>query len=152
MIKNHLKEWFGLKILFVCSGNTCRSPMAQVMFEKMCKENNIDVECKGAGTATTTGILASNNSVEVMREIGIDLSGYRSTSIKAILLSEIDLFVPMTYVHAMTLMQLGVPKDKIYIFSHDISDPYFGDLDLYRFTRDEIYEQLKGLLDFVERK
>ena len=105
-----------------------------------------------SGTATTTGILASNNSVEVMREIGIDLSGYRSTSIKAILLSEIDLFVPMTYVHAMTLMQLGVPKDKIYIFSHDISDPYFGDLDLYRFTRDEIYEQLKGLLDFVERK
>ncbi len=138
-----------MKILFVCSGNTCRSPMAQAMFEKMCKENNINAECKGAGTVTSTGIPASENSVEVMREIGIDLSGYRSTSIKAILLEEIDLFVPMTYIHAMTLMQLGVPKNKIYMFEQDISDPYGGDLERYRSTRDEIYEHLKGLLEFV---
>lgn len=143
------KRCLTLKILFVCSGNTCRSPMAQAMFEKMCSENNIDAECKGAGTVTMTGIPASDSSVEVMSEKGIDLSDYRSTSIKAVLLDEIDLFVPMTYVHAMTLMQLGVPKNKIYLFSRDILDPYGHGLDDYRAARDEIAFELKGLLEFV---
>ncbi len=141
-----------MKILFVCSGNTCRSPMAQAMFEKMCCENNLTVECRGAGTLTMTGIPASECSVEVMNEIGIDLSNYRATSIKAVLLDEIDLFVPMTYIHAMTLMQLGVEKSKIYLFSHDITDPYGHGLDDYRIARDEIASELKGLLEFVREK
>ncbi|MCH5349613.1 MAG: low molecular weight phosphatase family protein [Oscillospiraceae bacterium] len=141
-----------MKILFVCSGNTCRSPMAHMMFERMCSENNLDIECRGAGTETMTGIPASDHSVNAMREIGIDLSGYRSTSIRALLLDEFDLFVPMTYIHALILMQLGVPKSKIYMFSNDVSDPYGGDIDRYRRTRDEIEEHLKGLLEFVQNK
>lgn len=141
-----------MKIMFVCSGNTCRSPMAQAMFEKLCSESNIEAECRGAGIVTMTGIPASDFAVEAMQEIGIDLRSYRSTSIKAVLLDEIDLFVPMTYNHAMTLVQLGVPKNKIYMFSHDISDPYGCGMEEYRAVRDEIAGELKGLLEFVKNK
>lgn len=138
-----------MKILFVCSGNTCRSPMAEAMFRKICEERNLDVECRSAGVATFTGSPASDNSVAVMEELGIDLKAFRSTKITALNLDEFDIFVPMTYSHTLTLLTLGVEKKKIYIFDEDVSDPYGGDLDVYRKTRDEIADNLETLADFI---
>ncbi len=141
-----------MKILFVCTGNTCRSPMAQVIFEKIDHDRNLNISCKSAGLSTFTGSPASDNAVTAAKEIGLDLSKFRSSSITAILpsLSEYDLFVPMTYSHAMALLQLGVEKKKIYLFDSDISDPYGGSLDVYRATRDELADKLKTLADFIE--
>ncbi len=141
-----------MKILFICSGNTCRSPMAQAVFQKIAAEKNLSVECKSAGIAAFTGSPASENSVAALQEIGIDLSNFRSTSITALIprLDEFDLFVPMTYSHAVALLQLGVEKKKIYLFNTDVSDPYGGDLSVYRATRDELLKQLDILAEFVE--
>ena len=141
-----------MKILFICSGNTCRSPMAQAVFQKIAAEKNLSVECKSAGIAAFTGSPASENSVAELQEIGIDLSNFRSTSITALIprLDEFDLFVPMTYSHAVALLQLGVEKKKIYLFNTDVSDPYGGDLSVYRATRDELLKQLDILAEFVE--
>ena len=139
-----------MKILFVCSGNTCRSPMAEALFKKICEERNMNVECRSAGTATFTGSPASDNSVAVMKEIGIDLTDFRSTSVTALNLPEYDLFVPMTYSHALGLLTMGVEKKKIYLFEEDVSDPYGGDIDIYRKTRGEISANLEKLADFVK--
>ena len=142
-----------MKILFVCSGNTCRSPMAEAMFREIAKEQELNVECCSAGVLTYTGSPASENTIEVLKEIGIDISNFRSTDIKSLFpeIDTIDLFVPMTYTHAMILMQYGIEKKKIYLFDHDIPDPYGRDIEVYRKTRDDLAEQLEKLAEFVKK-
>ncbi len=124
--------------------------MAEYLFRKICSERNINAECRSAGIATFTGAPASDNSVEVMKEIGIDLSNFRSSRINALNLDEFDLFVPMTYSHALGLLTMGVEKKKIYLFDKDVTDPYGGDIGVYRETRDEIAENLVKLADFIK--
>ncbi len=141
-----------MKILFICSGNTCRSPMAHAMFEKIAKERSLNAECYGAGTATYSGMPASDNSVAVMKEIGVDISNYKSTSLGDLNLNDFDLFVPMTFSHVLSLVKYGIEKKKIYLFDKDVSDPYGGNIEVYRATRDEIAENLNKLADFVEEK
>ncbi len=141
-----------MRILFVCTGNTCRSPMAEALFLEEAKKRGLSCECRSAGIAAFTGSPASDNAVEVMKEVGIDLSGFRSTSIKEILADEYDLYVPMTYTHAQALMQLGIGKQKIYLFENDVSDPYGGSVEFYRKTRGELEKNIKLLADFVEKK
>lgn len=141
-----------MRILFVCSGNTCRSPMAQVLFEKISQEQGLDVQCFGAGIMTVSGLPASDNSKAAMKEIGIDISNYKSTDIKSINLNDFDLIVPMTINHAHALVEYGVDKKKIYLFDTDVSDPYGGSLEVYKATRDELVKKLEKLADFVKVK
>lgn len=141
-----------MRILFVCSGNTCRSPMAEGIFKKIADERGLDVECKSAGIMTCNGLPASENSIKALEEIGIDISNHKSADIRSLNPYDFDLFVPMTLGHAQALMQLGVEKGEIYLFSNDVSDPYGGSLDVYRATRDELAENLQKLADFVEKK
>ena len=61
-------------IAFVCTGNTCRSPMAEAIFNKMAEEKNLPVRAVSFGLAAVKGMPASRQSVEVCKEIGIDLS------------------------------------------------------------------------------
>ncbi|MBQ3970526.1 MAG: low molecular weight phosphatase family protein [Clostridia bacterium] len=141
-----------IKIVFVCTGNTCRSPMAQALFEKIADEKGLDAECRSCGLAACSGSPASDNSAAVLKEWGIDISYFRSSSILSLMpvLDEFDLFVPMTLNHANALLNMGIDKKKIYLFKSDVSDPFGGDINTYRKTRDELAEKLCDLSDFVE--
>lgn len=141
-----------MKILFVCSGNTCRSPMAEGLFRKKAGQRGLDAECSSAGIMTYNGLPASENAVKAMGELYIDISNHKSADIRSLNPYDFDLFVPMTLSHAQALLQLGVSKNEIYIFESDVSDPYGGSLEVYRATRNEIDENLEGLADFIENK
>ena len=141
-----------MKIFFVCTGNTCRSPMAEYIFAEEAKKRNLDCECRSAGIVTYTGSPASDNSVAVLKEIGIDLSKFRSTSIKAIFFESFDLYVPMEYFHEMALKEYGIPSNKIYHLSKNIADPYGKSIEYYRYTRDDIINEMKILADYIEEQ
>ena len=140
------------KILFICTGNTCRSPMAQGIFEAVCKEKKLPFECKSAGLATATGLPVSENSAVVLKEQGIDISDFKATSVADLNFEDFDLIVVMTREHKDVLEFCGVSAEKIYILAESkggISDPYGGSVGRYRICRDEIAQGIDELLELL---
>lgn len=96
-------------ILFVCTGNTCRSSMAEAMFKVMLKDAGLDIEVASAGTSVFFQGGASAQAVEVMGERGIDLSGHSSRQIVNEDIKKADLILTMTQVHKQTVQEM-VPE------------------------------------------
>ncbi|MBQ2973139.1 MAG: low molecular weight phosphatase family protein [Clostridia bacterium] len=120
-----------MNILFVCTGNTCRSPMAEGLFKKMLAEKNIDnVTCSSAGLFAMTGDEVTPNSVKACERFGVDISAHRARRITSYILDETDKFVCMTPEHAASL-SMYVPTEKITILGGGIPDPFGGDLETY---------------------
>ena len=133
-----------MKILFVCTGNTCRSPMAQGIFNDKFSGNGYC--CKSAGLSALNGVPPTENAVEALKEINIDISSYRSTNIGNVDLNDFDVFAVMTNDHVQVLKLLGVPSEKIKLLGNGVPDPYGGSLDEYRACRDAIIEGINNLI------
>ena len=122
-----------IHILFVCTGNTCRSPMAKAVFAEKSVEYGLgNVIFSSAAIGFSGGQLVTEKAVEVCHEKGIDISGHVSRIAREHDLDVTDVFVVMTEEHAETLMSIGVPKNKIYILGGGIPDPYGSDIETYR--------------------
>lgn len=148
-----------MKILFVCTGNTCRSPMAEGMLKKMLKDRGIEkmYEAASMGTFAHEGEGASKNAIEVMNKRGVDISSHKARGIAAELLSA-DLILTMTRGHRNYLRD-GFPqiKDKVFLLDDfvggtgsDILDPYGGDVLAYDRAAEEIISRLERLMDRLE--
>lgn len=138
------------KILFVCTGNTCRSPMAEGIFNKIAKENNLDRLAESAGIQAITGLPASENSVAVCKEIGVDLTDFTSTWICDTDPSQYEIFAVMSENHRDILVRLGIDKNKVIILNeknNGVSDPYGGSIETYRKCRDEIRKGIEELIE-----
>lgn len=138
------------KILFVCTGNTCRSPMAQGIFNHICKKESLPYISESAGLSTVTGLPVSEKSKKALLEIDIDISSLTSTDIADKDFKDFFLFAVMTNEHKDVLRYYGVPSEKIYILAEDnggIFDPYGGSQTLYCVCREEIEEAVKELID-----
>jgi protein-tyrosine-phosphatase len=88
------------KVLFVCTGNSCRSPMAEGILKKMLKENKLDnFEVNSAGISTLDGAPASLFAMEVAKTRNVDLSQHRSRQMNRQILKKADLVLVMSYEH-----------------------------------------------------
>jgi protein-tyrosine-phosphatase len=145
-----------VNILFVCTGNTCRSPMAEALFKYLLEKNQVEgIHAGSAGTAAFPGQNASRQAERVMEEMGISLVGHRSRLIDEDLLDKADLILTMTDRHK-TFVQAQHPsvwkkvhtlKEYVGMKQKDISDPFGHSDEVYRKAAREIQEALEKLLD-----
>lgn len=133
-----------MKVLFVCTGNTCRSPMAEGIFRQMMRERELEdrVLCQSAGLSAVDGDPVSENAVLACKEIGVDIAGQEARRITGEEIPVWDLFFTMSKTHGYILEQAGVPSQKIYIPSY-IDDPFGQDLNIYRQCRDKLCDELE---------
>ncbi len=142
-----------MNVLFVCTGNTCRSPMAAALFNKIAVERDLPVKIESAGLFANDGDTASVEAVIAMKAYDIDLLGHHAQTINTELLEKSDLVLTMTKAHKMVLEQyLG---DKVYTLLEfagldgDIPDPYGGNLDEYKECAESLYKALLKVADKI---
>lgn len=94
-------------VLMVCTGNTCRSAMAEGLLRKWLKDHNCGgIKIASAGIATIAGMMASSNAVEVMKREHVDISSHRAQVVSGHLIKEFDLILCMEPVHIQTIKEL----------------------------------------------
>lgn len=130
------------KVTFVCSGNTCRSPMAKALYKKYLEKKQIDgIEVESAGVSAFTGDSATPEAIEVCKERGADLSSHRSRRLSFEDLNTTDLFICMTKSHADVLHSL----DKRNTVTLSVPDPFCRGIDAYRNCADLIEKGFDAL-------
>ncbi len=132
-----------MKIIFVCTGNTCRSPMAAGYLANKNIEW-LEVSSKGI---FADGSPAHQNSVAVMNEVGIDISEHISVTISEEDIKTADRIVCLSRNHFDYLLSMGVTPKKLSVLGNGIADPYGMGIDDYRLTRDEIINAIDMLFE-----
>ncbi len=132
------------KVMFICSGNTCRSPMAAALYADYLKKNKIDrIEVASAGVSAFSGDTATPEAIEVCKERGVDLTYHRSRRLNFEDLNTTDLFVCMTESHSDIIHGLG----KMNTVTLGVPDPYCRGIEAYRACADLIEKGFEALTD-----
>ncbi|MEP6662378.1 MAG: ribose 5-phosphate isomerase B [Verrucomicrobiota bacterium] len=147
-------------ILFVCTGNICRSPMAEGLFRHALEGRGFRVISAGVGAID--GQPPSPHAVRALKELGLEISGQRSRMLSAQVVREADYIFGMTHSHVDSINLLypfAAEKtfllrefdDTLSVYEKDISDPIGGSYETYQDCRDQIEQGITTILSFIDQ-
>ena len=144
------------RILFVCTGNICRSPLAQALLARALTERGVaEVEVQSAGTGAWDGAPASEGAYLVGLERGLDLSPHRARLLTREIVEDMDLIFTMARHHRARVHELG-GEGRVFVLGEyagrsgddaEVGDPFGGDLEVYRDTCTELEGLIATLAD-----
>lgn len=158
-----------MNILLVCTGNTCRSSMAEGIFKQMLLNSNIEnINVSSAGLSAFQGDRANQKAIDVLKNQGIDISEHRARQLTGEIINSSDLILTMTYAHKMSILNYA-PKSKGKVFTLkeyareadgeesgnmnlDIHDPYGRDYSVYESVMNEIQTEIESIINKIKNK
>lgn len=149
------------RILLVCTGNICRSPLAAALLERALAERSITgISVSSAGTGAWDGAPVSEGAYLVALERGLDLSSHRARLLTRELVEGADLILTMARHHRARVDELG-GEGRVFVLGEyagregdgaEVSDPFGGDLDVYRDTCSELEALLQAAVDRIGKE
>ena len=149
-------------VVFVCTANVCRSPMAEKLFEQALQESSVKkkIQVFSAGISAMDGDKASENSIEACKEIVIDLNDHRSSALTRATLQNASAVFCMTESHrALMQMYFELPENSpVFLMREfaeqgpkELPDPYGQGMEVYRACRENMKEALPSIINWVEK-
>jgi protein-tyrosine phosphatase len=143
------------KVLFVCTANVCRSPMAEAIFNALAEDRGLGYQAESAGTAALRNEPMAPNASATLEEIGIYTEGHQARQVSEEMLEKADLVLAMAPWHVARLNQVFGASFKVHTLpgyvggasgEEDISDPYGSTMVAYRASARQILEYIDLLV------
>ena len=147
-------------VLFVCSGNTCRSPLAEALMKSRLAERGIDgISVSSAGVSAAGGLRAADNSRAVALELGASLAGFKSSPVTDRKVALADIILTMERKHMYSILDRWPEADeKVHVLTqfsgsgrNGISDPVGRPLDAYRECGEVLRDEIKRITPRIKK-